>query len=52
MQPHDLPQAIQVCFVRVRLNTGEYEVLITNLMENETYPTEVFKEIYHLRWGS
>ena len=49
---HELPEEIQVRFVRVRLDTGEYEVLVTNLMDKEMYPTEEFKEIYHLRWGT
>ena len=48
---HDLPEAIDVRFVRVRLDTGEYEVLITNLFDTETFPTEEFKAIYHMRWG-
>ena len=36
--------------VRVKLDTGESEVLITNLPREE-FPQEKFKEIYHLRWG-
>jgi len=51
IQFHELPEEIQVRFVRIQLDTGEYEVLVTNLMDNELYPTEEFKEIYHLRWG-
>ena len=30
---HELPEQIKVRFVRVQLNTGEYEVLVTNLMD-------------------
>jgi hypothetical protein len=26
-------------------------VLITNLLNSDTYPTEKFKALYHLRWG-
>jgi len=48
---HDLPKAVKVRFVRVRLETGEYEVLVTNLLDTETFPTEEFKAIYHMRWG-
>ena len=36
--------------VRVTLDTGETEVLITNLPREE-FPQEAFKEIYHYRWG-
>lgn len=52
IQFHELPEEIQVRFVRVQLDTGEYEVLVTNLMDKEMYQTEEFKEIYHLRWGT
>lgn len=52
IQFHQLPEQIHVRFVRIQLSTGEYELLVTNLMDNEIYPTEEFKEIYHLRWGT
>ena len=42
---------LKVRFVRVTLSTGEDEVLVTSLIEESTYPTEMFKELYHLRWG-
>jgi hypothetical protein len=42
---------VQVRFVRVKLSTGEYEVLVTSLLDKQVYPTEMFKELYHLRWG-
>lgn len=47
----NLPQKITVRFVRVKLDTGAYEVLITNLMDKELYPTQEFKTIYAMRWG-
>jgi hypothetical protein len=46
-----LPKEITRRFVRVLLNTGEYEVLVTHLLDETEYPTEDFKSIYHLRWG-
>ena len=46
-----LPREITVRFVRVLLDTGEYEVLVTNLLDEHNYPTEDFKEIYYFRWG-
>jgi hypothetical protein len=46
-----LPQAITVRLVTVRLQTGELEVLATNLLEETLYPTEQFAELYHHRWG-
>lgn len=46
-----LPKKITVRLVTVRLNTGELEVLATNLLDQELYPTECFAELYHHRWG-
>lgn len=46
-----LPAAIRVRFVRVRLDTGEWEVLVTSLLDETPYPTEGFRELYGLRWG-
>lgn len=40
-----------VRFVRVLLDTGEYEVLVTSLLDEKKYPTGLFKELYWLRWG-
>lgn len=47
----DLPEAITVRFVRVLLSTGEFEVLVTSLLDEALYPTEDFLELYHFRWG-
>lgn len=46
-----LPTVLKLRFVTVRLNTGELEVLATNLLEDELYPTQCFGELYHYRWG-
>ena len=43
--------AIRVRLIKVFLNTGETEVLITNLHDNKLYPTALFKQIYFMRWG-
>lgn len=45
-----LPEAITVRFVRVTLDTGEYEVLVTSLLDENEYPTEEFKTLYRFRW--
>jgi len=47
----DLPKEIKVRFVRVTLETGEYEVLVTNLLDEIEFPTNEFAYIYYLRWG-
>ena len=47
----ELPTTITVRFVRVILDTGEYEVLATSLLDQAQYPLAIFKELYYLRWG-
>lgn len=46
-----LPEEITVRFVTVRLSTGELEVLATNLLDEQRYPTEEFGPLYGHRWG-
>lgn len=46
-----LPRAIPVRFVRVLVSTGEFEVLVTSLLDAATYPTAGVLELYSLRWG-
>ena len=46
-----LPTSITVRFVRVLLDTGEDEVLMTSLLDEKCDPTEDFKEIDWYRWG-
>ena len=46
-----LPSTLNVRFVRVILQDGTIEVLVTSLIDQETYPTTVFKELYYRRWG-
>lgn len=41
---------IKLRLVRVDL-PNETEVLVTNLMDEETYDSSIFKSLYHLRWG-
>lgn len=46
-----LPLEMKVRFVSVRLPTGELEVLVTSLLDEQAYPSEEFLELYHRRWG-
>jgi hypothetical protein len=46
----NLPLSLTVRFVRVCLSTGEYEVLVTSLLDEIRYPTMEFLELYYLRW--
>jgi len=47
----NLPLELAVRFLSVRLPTGELEVLVTSLLNEQEYPTEEFLEVYHWRWG-
>jgi hypothetical protein len=51
MRRAGLPGSITVRLVTVRLETGELEVLATNLLDETLYPTAEFAELYHQRWG-
>lgn len=46
-----LPTKLTVRFVRVKLDSGEYEVLATSLTDQSKYPLQYFKDLYYLRWG-
>lgn len=46
-----IPKTVKLRFIRVVLNTGEVEVLLTNLVDEERYPAEEFAALYHERWG-
>lgn len=50
-QKVSLPRQLKVRFVTVRLSTGELEVLVTTLLDEQSYPTEEFAWLYHQRWG-
>lgn len=45
-----LPKSTRLRFVRVELETGEIEVLLTSLVDQVKYPAEEFKALYHERW--
>lgn len=42
---------LKVRLVKVILDSGETEILITSLLDESLYPYSLFKELYHLRWG-
>jgi hypothetical protein len=41
---------ITLRFIRIELDSGEIEVLVTSLTDCEKYPYHIFKELYHERW--
>lgn len=36
--------------IRIELDSGEVEILITSLRDDNSHPHEMFKDLYHLRW--
>lgn len=50
-QAHGLSaDPIRLRLIRVNLKSGT-EVLVTNLLDEKTYPAKIFKGLYQLRWG-
>ena len=43
--------SIKIRLVKILLDTGETEVLVTNLYDIDIYTQDDLKEVYHLRWG-
>ncbi|BBM85044.1 transposase [Candidatus Uabimicrobium amorphum] len=41
----------QVRLIKVELPTGEIEILVTSLLNQEKYPLDEFLWLYHQRWG-
>lgn len=41
----------KIRLVKVILDNGEIEVLATSLLDEKSYPSEEFKDLYFLRWG-
>lgn len=51
LQGLGLPLELTVRFIGLRLPTGELEVLVTSLLDEQAYPTEEFLKVYQWRWG-
>jgi len=47
----NVEETIKVRVIKVVLETGEIEVLITSLFDSKSYPASLFKELYFKRWG-
>jgi hypothetical protein len=48
---YDKTTCLKVRLVRVELPSGEIEILMTSLLDSQVYPSNIFKELYFLRWG-
>jgi len=42
--------ALKVRFIRIELDNGEVEVLVTSLFDQKKYPRTAFLNLYHQRW--
>jgi len=42
---------IRLRLIRIELDSGETEVLITSLTDTKQYPRELFADLYHERWA-
>jgi len=42
---------IQVRVTKIRLSTGELELLVTNLYDQQKYTVQDMKDLYKMRWG-
>lgn len=41
---------LEVRLIRVELDSGETEILVTSLTDMTAFPRELFSDLYHLRW--
>jgi len=41
---------IRLRLIRIELESGETEVLVTSLTDSKQFPYELFSDLYHLRW--
>jgi len=41
---------LRLRLIRVELESGEIEVLITSLIDEQKFPYEIFMDLYHKRW--
>jgi hypothetical protein len=46
-----LPLELTIRFLSLRLSTGELEVLATSLLDEKSYPTQEFQQVYGWRWN-
>jgi hypothetical protein len=41
----------KIRLIKIKLKTGETEILMTNLLDKEKFPHYIFEELYFKRWG-
>ena len=45
------PEPMTVRLIRVELETGDAEILMTSLLDTDSFPRELFGTLYQERWG-
>lgn len=48
--PYDKNSTLKVRLIRIKLNSGETEILMTSLLDKALYPFADFKKLYFKRW--
>jgi hypothetical protein len=43
--------SVTVRLIRIELSSGETEILMTSLLDHQTYPHQEFQDLYFKRWG-
>jgi hypothetical protein len=51
VKAEDLSQEVEVRLLKFELHSGEVEVLLTTLLDQEKYPRQEFYPVYGSRWG-
>ena len=49
--PYNQDTTIKIRMIRIKLKSGEAEILMTALLDAEKYPYKDFKKLYFKRWG-
>lgn len=52
LETYNLPTEVKnMRLTKIKLSSGEYEVLATNLLDKELFNINTLKELYNMRWG-
>ncbi len=51
MEDKKIGESLKLRAVKVSLDSGEVEILITSLVDSKAYKTKIFKQLYFKRWG-
>jgi hypothetical protein len=49
--PYSKDSVLKVRLLRIKLDSGEIEILMTSLLDDKSFPRKEFKDLYFKRWG-